>query len=330
MRTHLENANNSDEFYAKLIELKNEQKKTLLFMQDLYNQKQTLKQEIEKSEHNLNDLKSATYPIRTEDYKYRLNTISAYETNPSNESYQKEMSQFDIVSKPPPAPSRSTVTFQNNLDIIDHSPKTSAKLIENLDDDLSRIERMWDDFKINDSDINMKSIEFNEKFVKKHKKPINNTKKTSSRKQVQQVEWMPRLTVPEPFSMTIREQIKTDKKQEKLLKEMQEEREKRIEAELRETKRKFKANPVPAHVILPLYEKKLVDEELRKHKIKRMSKEYLEKVSKPFNLTDNKKISNRQRRHSLSYEDEENNRKAEFNAQPLPEFYNNEDIICEQ
>ena len=137
MRTHLENANNSDEFYAKLIELKNEQKKTLLFMQDLYNQKQTLKQEIEKSEHNLNDLKSATYPIRTEDYKYRLNTISAYETNPSNESYQKEMSQFDIVSKPPPAPSRSTVTFQNNLDIIDHSPKTSAKLIENLDEDLS-------------------------------------------------------------------------------------------------------------------------------------------------------------------------------------------------
>ena len=119
-------------------------------------------------------------------------------------------------------------------------------------------------------------------------------------------------------------------KQEKLLKEMQEEREKRIEAELRETKRKFKANPVPAHVILPLYEKKLVDEELRKHKIKRMSKEYLEKVSKPFNLTDNKKISNRQRRHSLSYDDEENNRKAEFNAQPLPEFYNNEDIISEQ
>lgn len=309
-------------------------------MQDLFNQKQLLRQEIEKSENNLNDLKSTTYPIRTDDYKYRLNTISAYETNPSNtidsselmREISKENLRNELASKPPPAPSRSTVTFQNNLDIIDDSDKKSSRLMHSIDDDLMKIERMWDDFKINDfkindSDIDLKSIEFNEKFVKKVKRL---PPKSKSKKIVQQsVEWMPRLTVPEPFSMTLREKYKSDKKHEKLLKEMQEEREKRIEAELKETRRKFKANPVPAHVMLPLYEKKLVDEELRKHKIKRMSKEYMEKVSKPFNLTETgKKSSLRQRRHSYSGDTEE--KKTEFYAQPLPEFYNNEELINEK
>ena len=336
VRNHLENANNTDEFYAKLVELKNEQKKQLLFMQELYEQKQTLKDEIEKSAQTLIDLKTNPYPIvKTEDYNYRLNTISAYENNLGHESLNRNdeipvHSSFD--AKPPPAPTRSsTVTFHNNLDIIENSTKSSAKLIESLDDDIIKIERMWDDFKINSSDINLKSIEFNEKFVKKYKK--NTDKSVKSKSKTPQVEWMPRVTVPEPFSMTIREKIKTDKKQEKILKEMQLEREKRIEAELIETKRKFKANPVPAHVVLPLYEKKLIDEELRKHKIKRLSKEYLEKVSKPFNLTDTATLKNKtkERPHSVCGNNTvEMNKKSEFNANPLPEFYLNEEYINEK
>jgi hypothetical protein len=313
-------------------------------MQELFNQKQTLKDEIEKSEQNLKELKSTTYPIRTEDYKYRLNTVSAYESNLNeanlerfNEHQKTETHAFD--AKPPLHPIRSsTVTFHNNLDIYEDSNNkpSSAKLIENLDDDIVKIERMWDDFKVSAaaSDINLKSIEFNEKFVKKIKKNASGKlPKSKKRQQAQQVEWMPRLTVPEPFSMTIREQIKSDKKQEKLLKEMQEERERRIEAELKEAKRKFKANPVPAHVVLPLYQKRLVDEELRKHKIKRMSKEYLEKIPKPFKLTDTtNKI--RERPHSATFDndrsEELNKKPTDFNANPLPEFYLNEEYINEK
>ena len=84
--------------------------------------------------------------------------------------------------------------------------------------------------------------------------------------------------------------MKIDQKRLTLARELQDEREKRIEAEIRECKRKFKATPIPAHVHLPLYEQKKAEEKLRKLKLKQTSKEYLEKNLKPFNLTEPKKV----------------------------------------
>lgn len=147
----------------------------------------------------------------------------------------------------------------------------STKLMESLDDGMRKIETMWDNFSLNDS--NLRSMDFNEKFERKIKKP------TTRKKQALQVEWVPRVTIPQPFSMTIREQIKCDRRQENVMHEMREEREKRIEAEIRECKRKFKARPVPKHVTLPLYEQKLRQDEMRKQKLRQMNREYTEKAA---------------------------------------------------
>ena len=310
-------------------------------MQELYNQKQILKEEIEKSEHNLEDLKSTKlHTFKTDDeYKYRLNTVSAYEDlvkYPMSNIYlgeEKENTQITservkdealknvsspfrpMSAKPPVAPSKNTVTFLAAAD-----DEASNRLMQKLDSGIKKIETMWDNFSLSETNANLKSIEFNEKFEKKLKR-VNPKKR-----QQLQVEWVPRVTIPEPFSMSIREQIKQDKKQQKLLKEMQEERERRIEAEIKECKRKFKAQPVPAHVNLPIYEQRRLDEELRKYKLKEMSKEYMEKISRPFNLTDTTKKFNPKETAAKTAADasQYDVKKKEFNAQPLPDFYFNE------
>ena len=327
---HLSDANNSEEFYSKLVELKNEQKKTLLFMQELYNQKQVLKNEIVKSENSLKDLKSSTYPAqKDENYTFSLNTISAYETRPiSAEAYKDVMTneKANTASKPPIPHKTSTVTFEQTKEMI-HD--------DDISEDLKRIEKIWNEFSLSENQ-NLKSIEFNQRFEKVNaKKPNKGAKKgasssSSSRPASAQVEWIPKVTIPEPFSMSIREKLKADQKKVTLARELQDEREKRIEAEIRECKKKFKASPIPAHVHLPLYEKKKADEKLRKLKLKESSKEYLEKNSKPFNLTDTKKSAAstlRERRHSFT-EGETN--KSEFTAKPLPEFYFEDDEFVTQ
>jgi protein FAM161A len=122
-----------------------------------------------------------------------------------------------------------------------------------------KIEKIWKEFKMDEKSMSdLKSLEFNNRFEKKRVRSAQVGRSGSARRSKSrtsfQYEWFPRVTIPEPFSMTIREQIKSEQKQ-KLVREMQDEREKRIDAEIRECSRKFRANPVPAHVYLPLYEK---------------------------------------------------------------------------
>jgi hypothetical protein len=326
-------------------------------MQELYNQKQILRDEIQKSENNLEDLKLSTTLkssiTNADDYKsHRLSGISAYETSsnllhqqkyPINNVYlgeekenekQETASSIDkSSSKPPVAPLRNSVTFQKSHEIIEPQIKQEQleeqnKLIQSMSDGLQKIEHMWDNFSLKSTNPNLKSIEFNEKFEKKLKKTsgYRNHKKN----QQIQIEWQPRVTVPEPFTMSIREQIKQDLKQQKLIKEIQENREKRLDEELKECKRKFKAQPVPAHVTLPLYEQRKMEEDLRKYRLKQMSKEYSEKVIKPFNLTESKSSSMKNlNTTSVSDTEVKNEQKktaknSEFIAQPLPDFYFNE------
>lgn len=194
--------NSNEEFYTKLVSLRNEQKQTLLFMQEIYDQKQLLKQEIEKSEGTLNGLKNLTdLPNNQPDYKYRLNTVSAYEKNlPKYEMNTVTLGENDSYltqSKPPVAPSKNSVHFEKSSNTQEAKSADHNKLLESLDDGIRKIETMWDNFSLKDS-VNLKSIEFNERFEKKVKRPV------SKKKQPMQLEWQPRVTIPQPFSMSIR------------------------------------------------------------------------------------------------------------------------------
>ena len=100
--------------------------------------------------------------------------------------------------------------------------------------------------------------------------------------------------------------------------DMRAEREKRLELEIAECKRKFRARPVPAHVTQPLYEQKRVNDELRRNKLKEMSRVANEERTVVSNSS---KVSK-----SASFMDQTGTatQVGEFQAQPLPKFYFNE------
>jgi protein FAM161A len=362
----LSNTKDSDDFYQKLTELRNEQKKSLKFMEELYNQKQLIKDSVQKSASTIQEALTNPKQILSDNpsiYKLSLNAVSAYESPqnltkslPDYGEFMSEMKrEVSNLSFKPPLPQKSStnsVKFNDTVSVTnisksdEHDNSTSGydsngNIYESIESDLRRIERIWSEFKFEDA----KSVDFNRKFEKKIKKTQQKQvvprrsnsslkKRPLSATTAASIEWVPRVTVPEPFSMTLRENLKNEKK-EKLKQETIEQREKRIETDLRESKKQFKANPAPAHTLIPLYQKLKMEEELRKIRLKKMSQEYMEKVCKPFNLTDSKKDqktqSLKERRHSYSegLQNNESNVKS-FTAQPMPDFYFNEELISEK
>ncbi|XP_033095055.1 protein FAM161A isoform X4 [Trachypithecus francoisi] len=127
------------------------------------------------------------------------------------------------------------------------------------------INNMWKDFCVEDY-IRCKDTGFHaaEKTRKKRK------------------EWVPTITVPEPFQMMIREQKKKEESMKsksdiemlhKLLKKQEEDP---------ECKKQFRANPVPASVFLPLYHDLVKQKEERRRSLKEKNKEALLASQKPF------------------------------------------------
>ena len=95
--------------------------------------------------------------------------------------------------------------------------------------------------------------------------------------------WRHRLTIPKPFTMTIRDESKGRKKSKTIMEFEEKMNQKEIEEE-EEMKKKFKARPVPAHVYLPLYDEiKEKSEERRRH-VRHASIELLKSQEKPFSF----------------------------------------------
>jgi hypothetical protein len=303
-------------------------------MQELYNQKMKLKDGIKSSESKLNEIKLVDYPLKTNEHKYILNTVSAYEKNSINKKSPDEPTneKSSIVSS-----NNSIVAFERENQVANlNKPFDNEKKKDYSDIDFRTIEHMWDNFNIDEYEENIKSVDSNKKFVKNLKK--EDAKSIAQRPMSAHYEWAPRVTIPKPFSMTIREKIKSDKKKQKLIREMEHEREKKADSELKECNRKFKANSVPIHVQLPLYEKIRLEDELRKRKLKRISQDYMKKVVKPFNLSEPKRLirSNSyagELNHSIDRSEQRASsvknelKKFEFTAKPLPAFYYEDDHL---
>ncbi|XP_006881094.1 PREDICTED: protein FAM161A [Elephantulus edwardii] len=96
-------------------------------------------------------------------------------------------------------------------------------------------------------------------------------------------EWVPKITVPEPFQMTVREQKKRDANlKSKAEIEMENKLLKKQEEEEAECRKKFRANPVPESVFLPLYRELVKQNEARRKAMKEKNKEALLASQKPF------------------------------------------------
>ncbi|XP_045684257.1 protein FAM161A isoform X2 [Phyllostomus hastatus] len=132
-------------------------------------------------------------------------------------------------------------------------------------------------------------------------------------------EWVPKITVPEPFQMMIREQKKREENLKsksdiemvhKLLKTQEEDS---------ECKKKFRANPVPAFVFLPLYHDIVKKNEERRRMMKEKNKEALLASQKPFKFIAREEQKQAIREKQLRDIFKSKKKTNRFKARPIPQ-----------
>lgn len=142
-------------------------------------------------------------------------------------------------------------------------------------------------------------------------------------KQEKKNEWTPQVTIPKPFTMTVREAKKKVKHVTRSQIILQEDLKKKKEEEEAELHKKFRAQPVPATTFLPLYDEITRQNELRRYHVRELSKAILKSTEKPFTFVKREEEKRKMRRtKSLSnLADFENKTedKKKFKANPFPD-----------
>ncbi|KGL76406.1 Protein FAM161A, partial [Tinamus guttatus] len=168
-----------------------------------------------------------------------------------------------------------------------------------------QIENMWDGFSVED-------------YVPhtKHSLPSSPVLRVLRKKQKT---WSPKVTVPKPFQMTIRE---ARKKEQNVKSKSQLEMEnnllkKRLEEEA-ECQKKFRANPVPASVFLPLYREIVEQNEERRKSVKERSKLMLLASQKPFKFIEREKQKDEIKKMQLKDLFVPEKKTKLFRAKPVP------------
>ncbi|NWX65211.1 F161A protein, partial [Promerops cafer] len=170
-----------------------------------------------------------------------------------------------------------------------------------------QIEKMWDGFCLEDYISRAKhSLPSSPACRKVHKK---------------QKVWSPRVTVPKPFQMTIRE---AQKKEQNIKSKSQIELEnhllkKQLEEEA-ECQKKFRANPVPAAVFLPLYRDIVQRNEERRRSVRERSKLKLLASQKPFKFIERERQRHEARKMQLKDLSPPENTTKVFRAKPVPKY----------
>lgn len=180
-----------------------------------------------------------------------------------------------------------------------------------------RIRGMWDGF----------SLEMYVTCEKPEKRGSSNLQRTKIIKK-EHKHWSPKITIPEPFQMTLRDD---EKKQQKIKSRSEMEIEnytlrKQLEEEA-ECQKLFRANPAPAHTYIPLMEEIMERNEERRKFIKARTKEILLAMQKPFAFIEReekkKEIQNMQIIDLASSV----KKTKTFKAKPVPKYLHDQKII---
>lgn len=186
------------------------------------------------------------------------------------------------------------------------------------DDSISRIEDMWDNFSVDEYAPRMRG-----RSNSLSRLSSSRSSPSSARKQRpvdRSSEWRHKITVPEPFSMTLREASK-EKKKTRAMEELEVEREEQLLREEAECQKKFKATPVPAHIYMPLYDELTEEQEARRRFNQAASAQKLKESQKPFKFSKREEAIRKERSaqknpHSMLQKDKET--KKQFKANPFP------------
>ncbi|NXA78824.1 F161A protein, partial [Thryothorus ludovicianus] len=199
-------------------------------------------------------------------------------------------------------PSDSSVSDASDEELVfeENSSETGSSSFAK-----QQIEKMWDGFSLEDYISRAKhSSPSSAAWRKVHKK---------------QKAWSPRITVPKPFQMTIRE---AQKKEQNVKSKSQIELEnhllkKQLEEEA-ECQKKFRANPVPAAVFLPLYHDIVQRNEERRRTVRERSKLRLLASQKPFKFIERERQRIETRKMQLKDVSLSENKTKAFRAKPVP------------
>ncbi|XP_059705933.1 protein FAM161B isoform X1 [Haemorhous mexicanus] len=97
--------------------------------------------------------------------------------------------------------------------------------------------------------------------------------------------WIPSITIPQPFKMTLREaRKKSELMKSYMFLELDTHRDKRQSQDEAECQKQFRAQPVPAHVFLPLYQEIMEQNEIRRQAATQKRKELLLSTQRPFSF----------------------------------------------
>lgn len=159
------------------------------------------------------------------------------------------------------------------------------------------IDNMWDNFSV-------------DSYAPVEKGPKENTPVKK--------EWVPSITIPEPFQMSLREAAKSNIKSKRKEKLEQELMQKKL-AEEAELNKKFRAKPLPPSTYMRLYKEHQAEEERKREYRRSLNKAILEATQKPFSFVKREEAKNELRR-SQSHENvvETEEKKVEFKAKPYP------------
>ena len=196
----------------------------------------------------------------------------------------------------------SSLTIESYASAQDHS--SAKELIDN----------MWDDFSI-------------ESYMANEGKVIDVTKLKQANG------WYPRVTVPKPFSMTLREQNAKKKPSQSAMEAEREKLEKEVQEEF-ELNKKFRAIPVPASTYLPLYQLIVAENEQRRAQVKQTCKAMLKATERPFSFVKRDEEQNKQKQMLTRKQEHPVGKKVikPFVAKPAPTqlFSNNREKYREE
>ncbi|XP_033859704.3 protein FAM161A-like isoform X1 [Acipenser ruthenus] len=277
----------NEEYYRKLEELKNAHLDTMAQLEKMYQNKLKLKGVVAPdNEYDKTELHGRSQ------WKKTPNTPTAFSASELN---------YNVCC------SLSDASDEFIVDNETENQETGIVLSPR-----EHIKSMWDGFSIGDYDSS-------EKCQLLRTPRIQKTKRKSK-------DWSPKITVPEPFHMTVREAEKK-KKNFKSRSDIEMETcllKKQLE-ELMESQKKFRANPVPSHVYLPLYEEIVERNEERRQFVKERTKELVLASQKPFSFTEREeKRKERKKAHVKDLAPKR--KKTTFKAKPVPKYLNDPTI----
>ncbi|KAM4785106.1 protein FAM161A isoform 1-T1 [Cyanocitta cristata] len=273
----------NQEYYLKLEELKNAHMETMAKLESMYRNKLFLKgvQPLDK--------RNDTSP------KCCRPTWDKSSYQPLN--LHKSFSDSDLSD---PLGSSISDVSDGELAFEENDSETASSSFAK-----QQIEKMWDGFSLED-------------YISRAKHSLSNSPACRKVHNKQKV-WSPRVTVPKPFQMTIRE---AQKKEQNIKSKSQIELEnhllkKQLEEEA-ECQKKFRANPVPAAVFLPLYHDIVQRNEERRRSVRERSRLKLLASQKPFKFIERERQRREIRKMQLKDISPPENKTKVFRAKPVP------------